>query len=434
LEFRFVFLRFKFILYLIILVLFPVLIGLGLFFPKETTVESSKLQAQLTSSQALAVIDDSENVKLLDALREASDELKSEHLNVGFDKLTYTEIRNGSPRSFTDVEKEIALRIIDLATGEVKKTKIIKKGGELIETDDNFSIEAVTRTNGIRWNNFNTIFRVLSPPHQAVLAVKYPLITDYRWERVKERTALGVQSRLIHKPIVEEVIYAPYSPELHFAELIAEGKRYLEKIDFNARSELNIRKVRSRAMPGKLVTEVVSSDWIRKLPLLEQTDFGEFVIDPRRSFERVLWILGANKERAYQYTQSSASALGWVQFIPATYKSIVSRLYKEAALKKDFESGARDHLSSLMAAYLLYDYNLAELVRRFGLGILEDQLLEEYLAASYNGKPSRTFASISQFTAARRRHTDWTSELKNETKEFLAKLRYLKTEFVQTQR
>lgn len=401
---------------LLLVVVFLVFIGFGFFYQKESTFENQLTFQQSETPdlkpQVFSVINGPSPSLLLNKIREPEKDLEKEELRVENKKIKYFEIRNGRERAFTDVEKEIALKLLNLNNGKVGLIKIVKKGGELININSGFVIEAVERLNGIRWNNFNTILKVVSPSDFVVLKVKYPLITDFK----------------AGEPVVEEVIYAPYNPELHLKEIITEGKKYLDKVDSEARNELNIRKVKSMALPNKFITEIISSEWIKRIPFLEQTDFGEFLLEPQKSFERVLWLLGTNKDRAFKHTQSYASALGWVQFTPRTYDSI-AEIYKEAGLVKDFDSGARIHKNSLMAAYLLYDNNLKDLINKFGKDILEDPLLEEYLASSYNGRPSRTFASIDYFVSENRTPSDWTSELKDETKEFLEKLRYLKRKF-----
>ena len=105
-------------------------------------------------------------------------------------------------------------------------------------------------------------------------------------------------------------------------------------------------------------------------------------------------------------------------------------MYPSARLVTDFVSGAADHVNSIKAAILLYDYNLRGLIKSNGQKVLQDPRLEEYLAASYNGSPSRATKSLSASILSS--VADWidalTSKkggLASETRGYLVKLRYL---------
>jgi len=118
-----------------------------------------------------------------------------------------------------------------------------------------------------------------------------------------------------------------------------------------------------------------------------------------------------------------------LQFTPATYAQLV-KAYPKAALIKDFKTGAADHLNSFKAAILLYDQNLKGLIKSNGTKVLQDLNLEEYLAASYNGAPSRASKSLAASILSGIQ--DWVNALSGkkgglatETKGYLAKLRYL---------
>ena len=92
-------------------------------------------------------------------------------------------------------------------------------------------------------------------------------------------------------------------------------------------------------------------------------------------------------------------------------------------LIKDFEKGASDHLNSMTAAILLYDYNLSHLIKRHGDKITKDPRLEEYLAAAYNGGPARV--SRSYTATILNKINEWFGHLRPETKGFIKKLRFL---------
>ncbi len=159
------------------------------------------------------------------------------------------------------------------------------------------------------------------------------------------------------------------------------------------------------------------------MPILEQIDLSEFFETPTETVERVLVIIGTNKSVAYSKTGSKTGASGWVQFMPKTYRN-VRNLYPSSGLIKDFKEGTADHVNSMMAAILLYDYNLANLIKYYGNKILEDRRLEEYLAGAYNGGINRV--NISLKASISRGLNDWTGKLLSETKGFMFKLRFLR--------
>lgn len=322
-------------------------------------------------------------------------------------------------KKLQEEEKDIALKILNLDSGEVKIIKIkivINKNGLSIISPSAYKITIAPRTNGILWNKWNTMYKISEPAGWIVLKNKYP-------ERISAKK-------------VEERVYTPYSDEIHTAEMVEAGRKYLREVATEAFRDLKEKKVYSRAVPDTLISDLsaLNHDIFVRLPLIEGMDFSEFVIDPVKSYERVLVLIGSNKERAYYWTESSASARGWLQYTPKTYKSM-AKTYPSAKLMADHKTGASDHVNSMKAAILLHDYNLAELVKKFGNKILDDPRLEEYLAAAYNGNPTWTFNSlratiskglpdwVNTLSATRKDHL---GGLRNETKGYIDKIRYLK--------
>ena len=92
-----------------------------------------------------------------------------------------------------------------------------------------------------------------------------------------------------------------------------------------------------------------------------------------------------------------------------------------------FAAGVRSHTESMKAAMLLQNHNLEMLVKTLGKEILDDDNLELYLAAMYNGGPGPVIEAVRR---ARHKETDWRQELRklkktNESLEYLKKLDYL---------
>ncbi|KKS13621.1 MAG: hypothetical protein UU70_C0012G0006 [Candidatus Yanofskybacteria bacterium GW2011_GWA1_41_6] len=326
-------------------------------------------------------------------ITEAKELLRNTTLTVGNKPIAYTETRYTSVKgklaltvkSFKEPEKEIALAILNISSGEIKIVTIIKRGAELI-APSGFNINILRRPNGIIWNGWNTAYKVNIPTDSVVIANVYPNETDTTVaKKVKGRTVYSTQRTIKYQ------LYSPYSPDLHSSDL--------------------------------------RSDFFSRIPLLEQTDLTEFQIDPQNTIERAQVIIGANQDQAFNATCNSSSACGWLQFTPRTYANIV-KSYPSAKLIKDFKTGAADHLNSMKAAILLYDENLRGLMLAHGKEIVNDPKLEEYLASSYNGAPRWVYKTLTASILGGIQ--DWvnaltskTGGLKDETKGYLVKLRWL---------
>ena len=370
---------------------------------------------------------------ILEKIIEAKQLLQGIHLKIGTQEIAYIEDRiaqsslggiNTSKKSLKEVEKEIALAALNLDTGQIKILIIDKKGGDLI-APESWNIEILPRTNGIRWNAWNTSYRVIEPSGYAVIANIYP---EDRTVTVAQKK--GKKTVYIKQQTVDYVTYAPYSPDIHNADLVQAGKKYMYTVIQNVFSDLKTKGVLSKALPG-LISDVFASrsQMFAQLPLLENTDPTEFLLDPQHTIERAEVIIGANQNEAFGHTCNGSSACGWVQFTPGTYANIV-KSYPTAGLMKDFKTGAADHFNSMKAAILLYDENLRGLIKSQDEKVLNDPKLPEYLAASYNGAPTHTYKTLTASILSA--VEDWINALsikkgglKSETQMYLVKLRYL---------
>ncbi len=372
--------------------------------------------------------------KLVDKLEEKEDELEKLQLTIStnsFDFYEYRTIQSGNKittnkKKLSEHNKDIGFKIVNKDSGEVRiimVSVVVGKDGIKLISPPGYQIEIEARSNGIKWNKWNTAYKIISPEGWFVLENRYPIIND-KIQKVTIQDKKG-KKRTANKKVysIEYFTYSPYSPDLHFSELVDEGKEYLKRVVREALVDLKERRVYSRTDPKVLVADLesMSANFFGRLPILEHTDMTEFSEDPQRSTERVLVLIGANKEVAFSKTGSSAGALGWVQYTSKTYKAI-RKAYPSARLIEDFEVGASDHLNSMKAAILLYDYNLKPLIEKKGFNVLNDPRLEEYLAASYNGSPKWVFQSLKSSIFG---SFDWPTKLKNETKGYLYKIRYL---------
>lgn len=355
-------------------------------------------------------------------------------LKVGTVDIAYTEDRvaqnssgvlTTSKRQLKEVEKEIALAVLDQDTGDLKTIVIDKKGGDLI-APAGWQIDILARPNGIRWNAWNTAWRITQPAGWVVIADVYPNDST-----VTVPQKVGRKTVYVKKQNIDYVFYSPYSPDLHSADLVASGRKYIYDTVAQAMADLKAKNVMSRAVSGMAISDVFAgrAQMFAQIPFLENTDPTEFLLDPQHTVERVAVIIGANEDGAFGKTCNGVSACGWVQFTPKTYASIV-KAYPSANLISDFKIGAADNLNAMKAALLLYDENLRALVKSNGTSVIYDSKLPEYLAASYNGNPVYVRKTLS--AAILSAVADWITALtvkagglRTETQIYLLKLRYL---------
>lgn len=368
-------------------------------------------------------------------IAEGESMLKGMTLKVGTSDISYTEQRfsgaSVTTKTMKDPERELALAVLNNDTGKISVVKITKHGESLI-APAGWSINIVARPSGITWNAWNTSFHVDSTPdgpgRYVVVANLYPDETNKTViQKIKGKKVSTVQQTITYR------MYSPYSPDLAKPDLINAGEKYLHDTVATAMAQLQAAGVGSSSIAGSSVYDFWKdkASFFSHLPLLEQTDLTEFILDPQGTTQRVYTIIGANGDQAFANTCNSSSACGWVQFTPPTYKMIVNS-YPSANLIKDFIAGAADHTNSVKAAILLYDHNLKNLINGQGQQVVSDPKLEEYLAASYNGSPSRAGKSLAASIVYAVQ--DWIDALTSakgglasETRGYLVKLRYLQT-------
>ncbi len=340
-------------------------------------------------------------------------------------------LRNSAPLSYTAkdvngliVEKQIALAVLDTLTGEIFEKRVWLRQSDLdisktrrfegvdLELDRGYSPERPVRIEILWWNSFNSMYRV-EPTHYVVVANKYLVPSDIipTLKEIEEDYT--------------EIIYVPYSKGIHHSQLVNEGKDYLNDAVQKAFKELERDEVMSKADPSKLVTDSSTQELVKRIIVTEHMDPDLLAIsddEGKALAERVYVIIGTNKEKAYYYTSSSASARGISQFIRSTYTTIDDK-YPEAGLITDFELGTSTHYNVIKAMVLLFDNN-----RKY-LGGLLDTINEDEvdlaLAASYNGSPRWVKDSITLYGDKWLDYQDINPILRPETFGYLKKLRAL---------
>lgn len=254
------------------------------------------------------------------------------------------------------------------------------------EADDGIDVELVW------WNSFNSFFKIKQPGY--IVAANRYLMPSRLLSGLPEKSEAEYT----------EISYSPYSRELHLPELVEAGKKYLNSRVEIAYEQLKKNKVASRSVPGRLATEAVNKELIKNIILVEHVDPDAFSVSEdngRILTERVLVLLGANRERAYRYTGSPAGASGIGQFIKPTYLRLAQQ-YPRAGLIKNYQSGTADHVNAIKAMVLFFDSHAKDLGNRITRQDVLRQLgiTEEMLAASYNGGPSRVVSSVNRYGLA----------------------------------
>lgn len=324
-------------------------------------------------------------------------------------------------KKVTITRQEIALAVLDTQSGLVFEKRYwleaedIKKGNAIrryyLENEENMPRFLPLNINEdfivtVRWwNNFNSDLSIiknsLSPEDHdryAIIANKFLMEND-NLAYAEDQT--GSQ--------YSDIVYVPYSEDIHFPELTEFGKSFLDTNVETAFERLKQLGVSSRAFPGRLVAEAVPTQFVKNLFLIEQ-------IDPQRIFlsedgglklaERVFVRLGANREKTFRYTFSKTGALGLGQIMPRTYASIV-KTYPSAKLIKDIDIGRVDIQNGIMASILTLDDHLMTVFNRMSKAqrskfetklAANPDFVNEVRAAVYNGGPGKyrpTTATIS---------------------------------------
>ncbi|MEK7496328.1 MAG: lytic transglycosylase domain-containing protein [Patescibacteria group bacterium] len=277
-----------------------------------------------------------------------------------------------------DVSLEATLAIWDELTDNITLVRVLKnkKTVDVLSPTD-YKIK-LKRNNGV-----NSEFDIISAPTAHVVAIRHPIFVS-----------VGTTKRPRYK--LEDVVYVPYSDDLATPEVVAEGMAYLDKNIKAVYDELNNNKIKSRAYPGKLLAEVIDPTVVKSIIAIEHVSADTLIRGEADVYLRELFvILAANQNQAYAFSRSSARAFGLVQFIPNTYQQL-RRIRPDLLLPADFEQGMSDPYMAIKAEVALLDHNLELLPKSIRLTYVSDpKSLGSYLAAIYNGGPSRVRKAIS---------------------------------------
>lgn len=269
-----------------------------------------------------------------------------------------------------EVAREITLAIWNRATDQIRYVRAMKNGFELkiIEGGNGDRIR-VTIANGI-----NSEMIVNGGSEDLVVATRFPV---YR--------PLNAAQTLF---AIEDKVYVPYSRHLRTPALVEEGERYLDELSTRVFDRLRAEGIRSRVFPDRLVADLIDPAVVKSISAIEHLDESSLQDDTNQALGRFFVIIGTNRGDAYNYSRSSANALGLVQFIPSTYNALAKRASWK--LNPDFEKGMQDHENAMRAEVLYLDELLYELPDSAQAQFLADtNKVNEYIVAAYNGGSGR---------------------------------------------
>ncbi|KKS74945.1 MAG: hypothetical protein UV47_C0002G0015 [Parcubacteria group bacterium GW2011_GWA2_42_80] len=302
---------------------------------------------------------------------------------------------------------EIIVSLWNQDTNEFDLVRVMKKGSQLtLINNSNYKFKLVGD------NGVNSLIEISNRPDLRVIGLIYPVFADIS-------TAKLTRYRL------ENVVYIPYSDKLNNEVIVQTGEDYLNKKIQAVYDELNKLGIKSKADPGKLITEVIDPAVVKTIIAIEHVDASVLLNNSADQYlHRFYATLATNEHASYAYAKSSASARGLVQFIPSTYANL-RKIRPELTLHADFVQGMTDPYNAIKAQIGLLDYNLTLLPSEIKKqDTINPENLGAYSAAMYNGGPTRVRRAISQWGEAwDSYHGNLASSLRLETAYYVAKFR-----------
>ncbi len=317
------------------------------------------------------------------------------------------------------VWRHVTLAIWNPKTDAVRYVKADKNGKELRGDDPALDAIDVTVANGI-----NSTYVVHGAAGELVVAVRYQISTDRSITKKKK----------VYD--TREVVYTPYSPALATPEIIAAGKKWLDDRIAAVYATLRTSQVKSRALPDKLVSDVLDPSLVKSIIFIEHMDVSTLKMNTAQ-LNPLYVTLATNTEKAFAYSRSPVGAMGLVQFMPKTYAAVAK--WKGYGLNANFEDGMGNATNAITAEVAYLDYLMAclpeDVVAQYAT---DPTLVHEVVAAAYNGGATRAVKAMAAWDAntdpKQRLSVKTRSRLKLETMNYVLKLRQvMQTLFPPTQ-
>lgn len=276
---------------------------------------------------------------------------------------------------------DITMAIWDKKADQLRYVDAKMRGAQLIvaeDADDNDDAFKILQANGL-----NSNISVNGDPNQMVVAIRYPILEAIN----TKRTLFSVR----------DVVYVPYSSALRTPALVQAGEVYLDTLVDQVFTQLRADGIHSRAYPDQLLADVIDPAMVKSIAAIEHVDQASLEDHSNTALERFFVTLGTNEGSAYNYSRSTAGALGLVQFIPSTYNHL-SAIDPDWKLIKDFQKGMQDHANAIRAQIIYFDTLLLELPDSVRAQYLVDPgTASEYVVAAYNGGSGRVRKAIAQW-------------------------------------
>ncbi|KKT20819.1 MAG: hypothetical protein UW06_C0053G0002 [Parcubacteria group bacterium GW2011_GWE1_43_8] len=190
---------------------------------------------------------------------------------------------------------EIIVSLWNQDTNEFDLVRVMKKGSQLtLINNSNYKFKLVGD------NGVNSLIEISNRPDLRVIGLIYPVFADIS-------TAKLTRYRL------ENVVYIPYSDKLNNEVIVQTGEDYLNKKIQAVYDELNKLGIKSKADPGKLITEVIDPAVVKTIIAIEHVDASVLLNNSADQYlHRFYATLATNEHASYAYAKSSASARGLV--------------------------------------------------------------------------------------------------------------------------
>lgn len=310
-------------------------------------------------------------------------------------------------RATVPAARDVLLAVWNSATDDMRLVQISLAGSKVTSKTAGFSVRRLGGT------GVNVQYEITSPPGYQVLANRFPIFDE-------------AGGKVGTFPPREEV-YVPFSATFLDPVIVAAGRQYMDEVVAKALTDLTNRGVASVSGKG-LVGQLTDANELKNIAIIEHIDYNEFrkAEDKDRVVNKVFAILATNREDAYQYSGSSAGALGIAQFIPSSYEGMRKR-YPSANLNPNFRVGMADHVNAFKAMALHHDSTGATLENHVVAHLGSDDpaklssAMAEVRAAAYNGGPARVKTAIQKYGEQWKVTVNSRYGLRGETRSYLEK-------------